>query len=134
MRTLLAAFCLFAVTACFIESPTEPGAVDQTVTLGPGQSASITDTTVTLEFEGVTGDNRCPADAMCVLGGSATVKVEVASSSGNRTLTFETGKLEPVEYGGLTVELTQLAPYPFSASPIKHEDYRATLRVTRVNR
>ena len=103
--------------------------MDQTVTLAPGQSASITGTTVTLRFDGVTGDNRCPADAMCVLGGSATVKVEASSTSGNRTLTFETGKLEPVEYAGLTLELTQLMPYPFSATPIEHDDYRATLRV-----
>jgi hypothetical protein len=131
MRSLLAAFCLFAVTGCFFESPTEPGPVDQTVTLAPGQSASITGATVTLKFDGVTGDHRCPADAMCVLGGSATVRILASSSSGNRTLIFETGKLEPVDYGGLTVELTQLAPYPFSAAPIEHEDYRATLRVSR---
>ena len=130
MRTLLAAFCLFAVTGCFVGSPTEPVRIDQTVTLAPGQSASITGTTVTLKFEGVTGDNRCPADAICVLGGSATVKVEARSSAGPTTLTFETGNLEPVEYLGLTVELTQLMPYPFSATPIQHEDYRATLRVT----
>jgi hypothetical protein len=130
MRPVTAVFCLFAVTACFIESPLDPGPVDQAVTLAPGQSASITGTTVRLKFEGVTGDNRCPADAMCVLGGSATVQVEASSSSGKRTLTFETGKLEPVEYGGLTVELTQLMPYPFSATPIEPEDYRATLRVT----
>lgn len=131
MRTFMAAFCLFAVTGCFIESPVDPGPVDQTVTLAPGQSASITGTTVTLTFDGVTGDNRCPADALCVLGGSATVKVDARSSSGSRSITFETGKLEPVEYGGLTVELTQLQPYPFSATPIRSEDYRATLRVSR---
>jgi hypothetical protein len=81
MRSLLAAFCLIAVTGCFFGSPTEPGPVDQTVTLAPGQSASITGTTVTLKFDGVTGDNRCPADAMCVLGGSATVKILASSSS-----------------------------------------------------
>jgi hypothetical protein len=130
MRTFLAAFCLFAVTGCFFGSPTEPGPVDQTVTLAPGQSASITGTSLTLKFDSVTGDNRCPADAMCVLGGSATVKIEARSSAGTRTLTFETGRVEPVDYGGLTVELVQLAPYPFSATPIRHEDYRATLRVT----
>ena len=131
MRTVLAASCLFAVTGCFFGSPTEPGPVDQTVTLAPGQSVSITGTSVTLNFDGVTGDNRCPADAMCVLGGSATVKILASSSSENRTLTFETGRLEPVEHAGLRVELTQLAPYPFSATPIEHGDYRATLRVSR---
>ena len=104
--------------------------MDQTVTLAPGQSAAIAGTPVMLTFEGVTGDNRCPADALCVLGGSATVKLNASASAGERTITFETGKLEPVEYGGLRLELTQLAPYPFSATPIKHEDYRATLRVS----
>ena len=131
MRSLVAAFCLFAVTGCFFGSPTGPGPVNQTFTLAPGQSASIPGTTLTLKFDGVTGDNRCPADAMCVLGGSATVKILASSSSGNRTLTFETGTLEPVEHAGLRVELTQLAPYPFSATPIEHDDYRATLRVSR---
>lgn len=89
MRTFMAAFCLFAVTGCFIESPVDPGPVDQTVTLAPGQSASITGTTVTLTFDGVTGDNRCPADALCVLGGSATVKVDARSSSGSRSITLK---------------------------------------------
>ena len=131
MRTFLAAFCLFAVTGCFFGSPTEPGPVDQVVTLAPGQSASIPGTSLTLKFEGVTGDNRCPADALCVLGGSATVKLKASAPAGERPISFETGNLEPVEYGGLTLELTQLAPYPFSATPIKHEDYRATLRVAR---
>ena len=131
MRSIIAIVCLFAVTGCFVESAVAPGPVDQTVTLAPGQSASITGTGVTLKFVGVTGDNRCPADAMCVLGGSATVQVEASSSSGSRTVTFETGDLEPVEYGALRLELTQLQPYPFSATPIEHEDYRATLRVTR---
>ena len=132
MRAFIAALCLFAVTGCFLESPTEPGPINRQVTLAPGQSDTIRGTDLSVRFNGVTGDNRCPADALCVLGGSATVKVELRNGSGSpREVTFETGDLKPVEHDSFTLELVQLLPYPFSATPIRHEDYRATIRVTR---
>jgi hypothetical protein len=131
MRASSLLFCLFAVTGCFRESPTEPGPINQEVVLAPGQSATVEGTVLSLKFVGVTGDSRCPADALCVLGGSATVKVEVSGSGGSRELTFETGDLKPITYDAWSLELVQLTPYPFSASPIRHEDYRATLRVKR---
>jgi hypothetical protein len=132
MRVLAAVLCLFVVTACYQESPTRPGPIDQEMTLGPGQTAAIESTNLSLRFDGVTGDSRCPADALCILGGSATVTLTVTSRSGSsRQLTFETGSLKPVTQDSLTLELVQLAPYPFSATPIRHEDYRATIRVKR---
>ena len=132
MRAIVAALCLLAVTGCFDERPTAPGPVDQTIVLAPGQSAVVPGTSITLTFSGVTGDSRCPADALCIQGGSATVRVDAAARSGGRQIvTFETGNLQPASYGGFRMELTQLAPYPFSAGPIKHDDYRATLRITR---
>ena len=131
MRALSLLFCLFAVTGCFLESPAEPGPINQEVVLAPGQSINIEGTNLSLKFIGVTGDSRCPADALCVLGGSATVKVQVSESGGSRELTFETGDLKAVTYEEWSLELVQLMPYPFSATPIKHEDYRATLRVKR---
>jgi hypothetical protein len=132
MRASAALFCLFAVTGCLLESPAGPGPVDQQLTLAPGESRAISGTPVSLRFVEVTGDNRCPADAICVLGGSATVRLEVTGPGGERRdVRFETGDLQPVAHGSLTLELVQLSPYPFSASPIKPEDYRATVRIKR---
>lgn len=111
----------------FISAP-----IDRQLTLAPGQSAAVPGTGVSLLFTGVAGDSRCPADALCILGGSATVRLQAAGAAGARQdITFETGNLQPARYDGLTVELVQLAPYPFSSSPIKPEDYRATIRITR---
>ena len=132
MRVLAAVLCVFVVTACYQESPTRPGPIDQEMTLGPGQTAAIESTNLSLRFDGVTGDSRCPADALCILGGSATVKLTVTGRSGaSREIRFETGLLKPVAHDSITLELVQLAPYPFSATPIRHEDYRATIRVKR---
>jgi hypothetical protein len=88
---------------------------------------------VSLKFIGVSGDSRCPGDAICIQGGSATVRVEVTNATGARQdVTFETGTMQPVTYDTLTLELVELAPYPFgSRPPIQPQDYRATLRITR---
>jgi hypothetical protein len=132
MRALGAVVCLLLVTGCFLDSPTDPGPIDQQVTLAPGQSDSIAGTNLSLKFIGVTGDNRCPADVVCILGGSATVRVQVSTgSAASREVTFETGELKPVTYDSWTLELVQLQPYPFSSRTIQPEDYRATLRVKR---
>jgi hypothetical protein len=101
------------------------------VVLGPGQSAPLDRASISLTFLRVANDSRCPADALCVLGGSARVDVQVTGAWGVQILSFETGNLQPVRVGTLTLELVQLAPYPFSAQPIDPADYRATFRVTR---
>jgi hypothetical protein len=129
MRIGMALFCLIAATACFRDSPTEPGPVDVEVTLAPGQSASIRN--LSLRFIGVTGDNRCPADVVCIQGGSATVKAAITSGGTSREVTFETGDPRPVVEGSLTLELAQVQPYPFSSKAIQPGEYRATFRVTR---
>jgi hypothetical protein len=131
MRHVLAVFCLLGVTACS-GGATSPSPINQEVVLAPGQSAPITSAGISLRFLGVANDSRCPADAMCVLGGSASVDVQVTSFSGGaQVLRFETGDPKAVRLGTLTLELVQLAPYPFSSQPINPADYRATLRVTR---
>jgi hypothetical protein len=132
MRSIPLAFCLLLVTACSSGSPASPSPIDQEVVLAPGQSAPIVPAGIALRFLGVANDSRCPADAMCVLGGSASVDVQVTSFSGGaQVLRFETGDPRAVQLGRLTLALVQLAPYPFSAQPINPAEYRATLRVTR---
>ena len=66
MRALLLSLCLLATTACYRDSPTEPGPVDQEVTLAAGRSTTIEAARVSVKFDGVSGDSRCPGDAICI--------------------------------------------------------------------
>jgi hypothetical protein len=76
--------------------------------LAPGETGEVGTTGPRLRFQGVTGDSRCPAGALCIQGGDAIVRIDVLQKSGG------------------------LSPYPFSSlPPIAPGDYRATLRVTR---
>ena len=108
-----------------------PTPVDQQVVLAPGQSASIT-SDVSVRFNGVSGDSRCPGDALCILGGDAIVAVTITAGRSTADRDLHTGNMQPVTHDGVRIDLVQLEPYPFSSlGPIDPASYRATLRVTR---
>jgi hypothetical protein len=100
--------------------------------LAPDEAATILDAGIRVRFVGVLGDSRCPADAVCVTGGDAIVRIEVLSfGAGLQPYELHTGDMRPVQHGNLTIALVQLDPYPFSAGRIQPDDYRATFRVSR---
>jgi hypothetical protein len=133
-RALIVALPLFlASCAACSSSPVQPdGPVDVRLVLAPGQATDIPAAAIRLRFVGVFGDSRCPADAICILGGDAIVRVEV-TPSGAAPVPYDlhTGDGRPVRHGDLTIALENLSPYPFSNRTIAPSDYRATLRTTR---
>ena len=132
MRIAALLVCLLAATACD-ESPTGPTVtIDQQFTLAPGETASIEGSDVRVRFDGVTGDSRCPIDAVCIQGGDAIVKVQASGDGGSVPLELHTGDSSRASaaYGALRVALVELQPYPFSSRTTAPGDYRATLLVT----
>jgi hypothetical protein len=108
--------------------------IDERFTLAPGETARVSSTDVTLTFVDVQGDSRCPADAICIQGGDAVVRVRASGGSRTETLELHTGDSSraSAQYQGYKVALTELQPYPFSSRPpIGAGDYRATLVVSR---
>ena len=130
MRTLLFLFCLVIATGCgaSVAGPINP--IDRPLTIGVGEATSISSAGLVIEFLGVSGDSRCPADALCIQGGDAIVRIRVA---GNGTASYElhTGDASraTVAHGRYLISLVELQPYPFSSTPIEPDDYRATLVV-----
>jgi hypothetical protein len=132
MRRLALCVGFVAMTACGSDGPTAPTPINQNVTLAAGQAAAIEGASLSLRFQNVTGDSRCPADAICITGGDAEVHIAVTPAAGaGRDYTLHTGDMRPVKHEDLTIALVELTPYPFSARPIQPSDYRATLRVSR---
>jgi hypothetical protein len=131
MRDAFFGFCLLAVTAC-AGSPTGPTtSLNTEFTLAPAGVMSIDGTSLTVRFNDVSGDSRCPADAICIQGGSADVRITALSNGSTRNYELRTGDMRPVQHEDLTISLVQLVPYPFSSRKILPEDYRATLKVAR---
>ncbi len=131
MRALLLFACLLLMTGCD-EAQTSPTApLDAEFTLAPGEGRRIEGESVTVTFVGVSGDSRCPADAICITGGSATVKITVSSGFSSQGYDLLTDDMKPAVHGGLTIALVQLSPYPLSTRTIAPNEYRATLKVSR---
>ena len=128
---LLALSCLPWATGCD-EAPSGP-TVPLTVpfTLAPGQSASIADASLSVQFVRVSSDSRCPADVVCIQAGDAVVQVRV---TGGGTVDYELHTNDQtrssVAHGAVRIELVRLEPYPFSNSAIDPASYRATLVLT----
>jgi len=112
--------------------------INRQFTLAPGEAAVIEGTGLRVQFVNVTGDSRCPADALCIWIGDAIVHVRVldgtrASDYDLHTADVSTGNPQraTVMHGGIRIALVGLQPYPFSNRPIQPSDYRASMEVRR---
>jgi hypothetical protein len=134
MRASVLVVCLLATTACDEQAPTAPMLpINQQFTLTPGEAAAIDGAGLRVQFMRVMGDSRCPADAICVWVGDATVVVRVFAGTGTSDYDLHTNNSlqSTVDHGGVRISLVRLQPYPFSNRPIQPSDYRATLEVRR---
>jgi hypothetical protein len=132
-RTSLGCLWALLMLAGCADPPTAPtAALAEEFTLGAGERATITGTPLSVQFSNVENDSRCPADAVCVLGGDALVRIVVSEGNSASGYTLHTGSLAPVQHGDYAIALVALTPFPFSSRPpIARHEYRATLRVTR---
>ena len=131
MRPVRVLLCALFVTSCASSSlgPTSP--LDTEFTLAPGETMRISDGVLSVRFLRVSGDSRCPADAICIQGGSAAVHIHAAGDGSSGDYQLQTGDTRPVRHEAFTIALVQLSPYPFSGRTIAPEEYRATFKVTR---
>lgn len=110
-------------------STVNPG---EEVILRIGQSVSVEGEDLKVTFSGVSGDSRCPADAICIWAGEVTCLMEI-KQDGEKTST-------EFVYPGLTGDYSQLTykehtysfkvqPYPYSDKEISDSEYRLFLIV-----
>jgi hypothetical protein len=108
-------------------APTSP----QEVQLTLGQSQRVGGLTV--RFDEVSADSRCPLGVQCVWEGDAAVLLTVSEPSrSGAALELHTAGRFPREgtYGRYRVRLVSLEPQPRAGGPVRPDLYRATLLVT----
>jgi len=133
MRNFVLVFCLLAATACDEKSPVGPTVpLNERFTLARGEAARVDGADLRVQFVEVTGDSRCPADAVCIQGGDALVHVRVIddSTTAYELHTGDTSKAA-VTHQQVRIALVDLQPFPFSSRTIAQDEYRATFTVTR---
>ena len=134
---------LFSVMA----SPGTVGAVraqggrslDADFVLASGQDVTVTGTSLSIRFDNVENDSRCPKEGQCIWAGDAEVHLVLTTASGGRdrapasrpVVLHTNGDPRQVVQDGLEVRLVGLAPVPSLEKPPSPKDYRATLHVAR---
>ena len=99
-------------------------------TITPTRSVEITGS-LTLTFNRVTSDSRCPTDVVCITAGDAVVSVSLADSASRVERELHTvGDLSQAKFSSYTIRLVELTPYPRSTRAIDPRDYTATLQIT----
>jgi|SRR5581483_3493660 len=122
---------------CTSETDTDP-ILDESFTVRYHDSATIRSEALTLTFAELVSDSRCPAGDACAVGGSANVEI-TASQTGQEPATLELasrsegvpplGQTEAT-YGGYTIALISVVPYPETGRTIQPTDYCVGLRVS----
>jgi hypothetical protein len=92
----------------------------ETVQLLPGGSVTISDTDLSIIFQEVVEDSRCPKDVQCVWAGQVIVRLGVSTGEQQAVSDVLMGLNGPpdapnqVQVGNYTIELLMVEPYPTS--------------------
>ena len=105
---------------------------DGQMILSPGTPQRIPETDLTVVFEAVVEDSRCPTGTNCVWAGDAAVRVRVDSANSKPTsymLHTNDGFEREVVHGNVRIRLSSLTPEPTADGRPRAEDYRLTLSI-----
>jgi hypothetical protein len=148
-RLAFLAVCCLMLAAC--QSDTQPtntpvpqsesidAGLDEPFTLSVGESVTLADTALTLTFEMVERDGRCPSAVDCAESGP--VVVIISAVQGTEQPTTFTMNPDPqlaqlsgmppnkMMYQGYEIELTAVNPYPEQPEDLLNLPYTVTLIV-----
>ena len=105
-----------------------------TVEIQIGEEKKVGD--LLIAFEGIAEDSRCPEGVVCVWQGNARAHFSAANSRGERAeFDLNTG-LQPRahRFGGYTIKLEKLVPYPHINRETPIDEYVATVSVSPVQK
>jgi hypothetical protein len=88
---------------------------------------------VTLRFDAVSEDSRCPINAMCVTAGRAVVRLSVVAGGASAAVEIasDPATARAATAGSVRLEWQRLEPYPTAPPTTAPQDYRLTVRVAR---
>jgi len=130
---IFAVITLISFTACSNNKVAVTVGLDETFTIGVGQSARITGEDMTVTFNGVVGDSRCPQNVTCVWEGVASSNTTIVYQGKDYTVVLNSpGLTEQAKETFVNYTLTySLNPYPREGEEISPKDYRLTLKIAK---
>ncbi|HHM21879.1 MAG TPA: hypothetical protein ENJ20_07625 [Bacteroidetes bacterium] len=130
---LLPVGLVFMFTRCTDDEPL-PG-LGSPFTIDYGEKVQLTDG-LSIRFEEVTTDSRCPCEAECITAGQIGVKLKITTNDTELLKLFTLAGYDDLEgavtktrFDGYLIELKDVLPYPCNGQPDKPEDYKVEVLV-----
>ena len=113
------------------ESPPAQGLPTDRMELRPGETARVDAGNLTIAFDAVVQDSRCPLTLRCFWEGNAAVRLTLRTDAGgSTTVTLYTSHgPRSVACGDVKIFLEDLKPYPTEAGPQDPSVYRVVLAI-----
>lgn len=98
-----------------------------------GREVRIAGEKLSIRFNAVRDESRCPTGVQCVWEGNAGVVVELSTEKGKVVEATLNTSIKPnqLEHEGYKIKLVGLNPYPKADQRISPKDYEAVLVVTK---
>lgn len=109
--------------------------INNEFSLAIGQIAELKGEQITLQFEGIQEDSRCPKGATCIWQGRVSSILQISDNGlSSKIVLTEPGLSD--QYGKSTYKqyefTSHVQPYPELGKKILSEDYRLFLTVTKI--
>lgn len=119
-----------------IEAPVTEFQLDKSFELALGQKGVCECGGISITFEKVLEDSRCPVGVDCVWFGQVKVRLKIRTSTEEQVFepsySLIQSSFPSAQIGGYSVMFFGLSPYPEGETKIRDEDYRASLMVTKL--
>lgn len=110
-----------------------PGSPEESFTLRTGESKRSETAGLTVRFDKVVSDSRCPKGVNCIRAGEAVVRFAVGTEAGqNEPLDFKVppGGSDSARFGDVLITIVELNPQTESGKRIDPSDYEARVRLS----
>ena len=134
IATLTLALLLAACASAPAARTQEPAPAEGTVVLAIGAPKRAAGTDLTVTFEAVVEDSRCPTGVQCIWAGDAAVRIRLAApdlAPATATLHTNLDTAKETTYGAWKISIQAVTPAPTATGGVRTEDYRLTLLIAR---
>jgi hypothetical protein len=136
MQMNLARLSLLFVAVLVLGQPAKKAdmvALGREFELKVGQTVAVEGERLTVSFDSVLADSRCPTGADCIWSGNAKIRLKVSKPGHESAVVELHTHLEPKQKSYLNYEcrLIALKPYPKLNETIPPRGYQAVLKVSK---
>jgi hypothetical protein len=132
MRLLLLLITAGLVATCCNGSVTTVNELPATVRLAIGEEVRVRSPELRLRFDRVLQDSRCPMGALCIVAGSATLKLRVTGPGAPADSSLVLDNTRPDSSTGVILRVTAVTPLPQIGATIDPGSYRVILEIARL--